>query len=83
MASSEIAAAIDRSIPPIMTTSICPRATRATTLPSGSRLLNDVEERVDGATIWQTIRRIPVAIQIVTNRELNSKLLVNDPRCSR
>ena len=79
LASSEMLAAIDRSMPPIMMTSIWPRATIATTLPSGSSELHDADESVLGATILQISSSTAIAIQIVTKRVPNSRLLSSVP----
>ena len=83
LASSEMLAAIDRSMPPIMITSIWPRATIATTLPNGRIELQDVDESVLGATILQTSSSTAIAIQIVTKRVPNSRLLSSVRRSRR
>jgi hypothetical protein len=77
-ACSEIVPAIERSIPPVMTTSIWPNAAIPTIAASGNIELNEVLVSVCGATIWQMISSSPVASQIVTNRDEKSRLLATD-----
>ena len=72
LASSEIVAPIDRSMPPIMITAIWPRATTATMLPVGSSVLHEADDKVSGATMRHTTSNAPRASQIVTKRVLNS-----------
>ena len=66
-----------------MITSICPRATIATTLPSGSSELHEADESVLGATIRQITSSTAIAIQIVTKRVPNSRLLSTVRRSRR
>lgn len=63
-------------MPPIMITNICPSAITATTLPIGSRVLHEAEDKVLGAKIRQITINNTIAIQIVTKRVLKSKLLI-------
>ena len=76
-------APIERSMPPIMITNIWPRATMATTLPSGSSALHDADESVLGATIRQITSSTAIAIQIVTKRVPNRRLLSSVRRSRR
>ena len=52
-----------------------PSATIATTLPVGNSVLHEADESVLGATIRHTISNTAMAIQIVTKRVPNSRLL--------
>ena len=83
LASSEIDAAIDRSMPPTMITSIWPSARMATRLPNGSTELHDADVKMLGATIAQTMARSPVAIQMVAKRVLNKALPISVPKAGR
>ena len=51
----------------------------ATTLPSGSSELHDADESVLGATMRQITSSTAIAIQIVTKRVPNSRLLSKRP----
>ena len=55
----------------------------ATTLPSGSSELHDADESVLGATMLQTTSSTAIAIQIVTKRVPNSRLLSSVRRSRR
>src|SRR5579884_284320 len=64
----EITPGVDRSIPPCMTTSICPIAASARTDADGNTYDHDVLPRTSGAANAATITSAAVASQIGRNR---------------